>query len=80
MAENEKPDRWTYVRNRSKWTPDELAVYGDEWVGWSLDGSRIVAHHADLLEATRLAREAGFGGEDVIWEHLPPGGEVDCLL
>jgi hypothetical protein len=83
---NEKPtgkvwlERDTYVTNRSRFTPDELAPYGNQWVAWSADGSKIVAHHEDLLQVTEQVKAAGYDSEDVLREYIPPGGEVETLL
>jgi hypothetical protein len=73
-------DRDAYVTNRSRYTPDELAPYGDQWVAWSSDGSRIVAHHEDLLRVAEQVKAAGYDSEDVLMEYIPPGGEIDTLL
>jgi hypothetical protein len=77
---NGRPDRGVYVENRSKFPLQELAKYGDQWVAWSLDGTTIVAHHEDLLEVGRILDKAGVNHQDVSFEWIPPGGEVDILL
>ena len=77
---NGRPDRGVYVKNRSAFPLEELAKYGDQWVAWSLDGANILAHHEDLLAVGRLLDAAGVGHEDVSFEWIPPGGEVDTLL
>jgi hypothetical protein len=73
-------DRDLYLTNRSRFTPDELAPYGDQWVAWSGDGSRIVAHDEDLLKVAEQVKALGYGSEDVLLERIPPGGEVDSQL
>lgn len=75
-----RPDRWVYVKNRSSVPLEELAKYGDQWVAWSADGSRIVAHHTDLLEVARMVKDQGVDEEDINYEWIPPGGEVETLL
>jgi hypothetical protein len=79
---NEKPqmDHDVYRQNRSKYYPKDLLPYKEEWVAWSLDATRIVAHHRDALELWRMLDEAGIDSESVNLEWIPPGGEVDCLL
>jgi hypothetical protein len=74
-----RPDRDEYVRNRSQVRPEELVPYLGQWIAWSLDGRRILAHHVDLLEASRQVKTGGFDDEDVNWEHIPESGEVDIL-
>jgi hypothetical protein len=49
-------------------------------VAWNSDASGIIAHHEDLLEAVRMVEAAGLDRDDVNFEWIPPGGEVDSLL
>jgi hypothetical protein len=80
---NEKPrmNREVYIKNRSQYLPTDLLPYAEEWVAWSLDASRIIAHHRDLMEVTRMLEAAGIdSGEGVNFEWIPPGGEVESLL
>jgi hypothetical protein len=79
-TDKQRPDRDTYVKNRCSWLPEQLAPYGEQWVAWSSDASRIVAHHEDLLETVRMVEASGISREDVNFEWIPPGGEVDSLL
>jgi hypothetical protein len=69
-----------YTRNRNRIPLKELARYGDQWVAWSLDGTRVVAHHEDPLALCRHLNDLGFACDDVVLEWIPPDGEVDILL
>ena len=81
MSEKPRMDRDVYVANRSKFFPADLLPYAEEWVAWSLDGSHIVAHHRDLMEVTHMLEAAGIDWqEEVNYEWIPPGGEVESLL
>lgn len=80
MNEKRRPDRKVYVENRAKFKPEDLLPYADQWVAWSADGARIVAHHSDLAEVARQVEVLGLEREDVLFDHLPPGGEVTTLL
>jgi hypothetical protein len=80
MSENTKPDRKVYVENRTKFLPEDLLPYANQWVAWSADGSRIVAHHPNLAEVARQVEAQGLEREDVVFDHLPPEGEVTTLL
>jgi hypothetical protein len=73
-------NRDVYVKNRSKYLPDDLLPYAEEWVAWSLDATRIVAHHRDFLEAARMLDAGGINLEEVNFEWIPPGGEIESLL
>jgi hypothetical protein len=70
-----RADRDTYLKNRYSFPLDELLRLGDQWVAWSADGTRIVAHDADLLRVTEQLQGAGLTSEDVNFEFIPPGGE-----
>jgi hypothetical protein len=80
MSEKPRMNRDVYVANRSKFSAVDLLPYAEEWVAWSLDASRILAHHRDALELWRRLDEAGIDPEEVNLEWIPPGGEVDSLL
>jgi hypothetical protein len=80
MSEKPRLDHDVYRENRSKYLPEDLLPYAEEWVAWSLDASRIVAHHRDALELWRMLDKTGVDSESVNLEWIPPGGEVDCLL
>jgi hypothetical protein len=73
-------DRETYLANRERHSLAELSRYGDQWVAWSADGSRVLAHDADPLRVAEQVRAAGVDSEDVVLEYIPPGGEVENLL
>lgn len=80
MNEKPRPDRKVDVENRAKFLPEDLLPYADQWVAWSADGSNIVAHHPDLTEVARQVAALGLEREDVVFDHLPPEGEVATLL
>ncbi len=73
-------DRWLYAQNRAKFKPEDLAPYGGQWVAWSLDGSRVVAHHANLEQLEREIELLGLTFEEVIFDSIPSGGIVETML
>lgn len=75
-----EPDRWLYVENRAKFLPEDLLPYADRWVAWSVDGSKIVAHHEDLVEVARTVETLGLTREEVIFDFIVPEGEVATQL
>ena len=64
------------TRNRNAWTAEQIAPYLGQWVAWTLDGTRIVAHHEDPVEVVRAVSEMGLTGGDVLMERLPSEDEV----
>jgi hypothetical protein len=46
---------------------EDLRKFAGQWVAYSADGSRIVAHGKDLAELDRRVIEAGENPEDVSW-------------
>jgi hypothetical protein len=77
QPKNGKPPWRVYVSNRSLAAQEEARKYPDQWIAWSADGTRIVAHHADPLEAIKLVKAAGLDTEDVVMAFEPPAGEED---
>ena len=65
-----------HLRNRHRWTMEQLAPYRDQWVAWSLDGNTILAHHEDPLEVVHTCKELGLTGEEYMLCVLPPEDEV----
>lgn len=85
MSEKSQPDGWppdhdVYNANRTAVPLEELAKIGNQWSAWSMDGSRIIAHHEDLSQLFELIKEQGLTSGDVIVEFIPPGGVDECLL
>ena len=79
MAQTSKTvvfDSELFIRNRNKWTLEQLAPYRDQWVAWSLDGLTIVAHHEDPLEVVRACKELGLTGEEYMLCGVPLADEV----
>lgn len=68
-------DQRRYAENRSKFTFEELLPYANQWVAWSLDGSRVVAHHEDLAEVARMVEATGLEREEVVFDLRPPAEE-----
>ncbi len=80
-ATNWKPVDWqVHVNNRSKFLPEDLLPYAGQWLAWSADGSRVVAHHTDLGEVVRQVEQAGLQRDDVVFHHMPVEGEGETLL
>jgi hypothetical protein len=69
-----------HSRNRAKWTADALRPYAGQFIAWSLEGDRIVAHDADLVEMDRQVQALGLSTEEVLLEQLPPADRFEELL
>ncbi len=69
-----------YRENRSNFPLEELVPYGDQWVAWNSDATKILAHHEDMLQVTEMLKAMGMASAEVVLEWIPPGGEVDSLL
>ena len=69
-----------FIVNRNKLTYEQLAPYAGHHVAWSTDGTRIVAHHADVAVLYRVLREQGLSGEDYVLDYLPGADEPDTIL
>ena len=51
--------RQTHIANRTMFPPDELIRYAGQWIAWSPDGSRIVAHATEAEGLDDLVRAVG---------------------
>ena len=68
-----------YSDNRHKFPLDKLAKYGGQWVAWSADGSRIVAHHEQFLTVLDMVKKAAIDPANVVLSSIPPCDEVQLL-
>lgn len=66
-----------YRENRARFPVTELRTYAGQWVAFSPDGRRIVAHSDDLAELDQLVVAAGEDPERVAFERIE---EDDCYL
>jgi hypothetical protein len=69
------PDFSMYSWNRVKFPAEELLKYPDEWVAFSPDGTRILAHGKVFEEVRAAMRAKGLNPSDAVWDQLPPAGE-----
>ena len=59
-------------REEFLWLANESGPYAGQWV--ALDGSRLIAHGAELAIVSAAARAAGVNRP--LLTHLPPEGEL----
>ena len=59
-------------REEFLWLANESGPYANQWV--ALDGSRLIAHGAELATVSAAARAAGVNRP--LLTHLPPEGEL----
>ena len=59
-------------REEFLWLAKESGPYASQWV--ALDGSRLIAHGAELATVSAAARAAGVNRP--LLTHLPPEGEL----
>jgi hypothetical protein len=64
-------DRRKYLENRAKFPLDELVRYAGQWVAWSPDGARVVAHATHPQALDDLIRDAGEDPEQCLVEGIP---------
>lgn len=57
--------------NRGKFTYEQLAPYAGQHVAWSTDGTRIVAHHADVAGLFLAVEACGLSSEEVVFSYIP---------
>jgi Family of unknown function (DUF5678) len=74
------PDFSMYGENRRHFPPpEELLKLAGEWVAFSADGTRVLAHGKDFEEVKAAMEAAGLNPFDAVWDQLPPL-DVDSML
>jgi hypothetical protein len=68
--------RRAHIVNRTIFPPDELIRYAGQWIAWSPDGSRIVAHATEAEGLDDLVRAVGEDPEECLVEGIPAEGSV----
>jgi hypothetical protein len=56
--------------------PALMAIYAGQWVAWSPDGARIVAHADDTTALTMLVIEAGMNPSQCVFERIEEGSLI----
>jgi hypothetical protein len=65
------PDTRSYSMNRKKFPAEELARYAGQWLAWSPDGTRILAHGQDQETVEAQLRATGIDPSEVVWSSMP---------
>jgi hypothetical protein len=84
MNDNENgvfvPDISMYGENRKTFPPrEEYLKLAGEWVAFSADGTRVLAHGKTFEEVKATMVAVGLNPFDAVWDQFPPA-DVDCLL
>ncbi len=70
-----------HVKNRNAVPVEELLPYENQYVAWSLDGTRILAGDRDPLKLVAKLTAAGHRSDDYVLSSVSFGSElgVGCL-
>ncbi len=68
-----------FQKNRAEIPRDELMKYQGEWVAFSSDGCRIVAHGLTFEELGDRLDAMGIDAQSVVFGSIP-GPEDDCCI
>jgi hypothetical protein len=60
-----------HSENRNRFPPEELEKYRGQWIAWSLDGTRIIAHSDDPDALPALILQAGEDPQRWVEECIP---------
>ena len=60
-----------FNRNRNKAPPELDRELAGQHVAWEIDGTRVIAHHPDILELVKIIEQLGRTTGDVVFEFLP---------
>jgi hypothetical protein len=69
-------DMQTFIRNRSRFPVEELALYAGKYVAWSADGTRILASDKDQVRLDQALQVAGHDTAEVLVSFMPHPDEV----
>ena len=69
-------DMQLYLKNRQRFSLDELDKYAGKYVAWSPDGTRIIASEDDLSKLCQAVDASGFDPAEVVMEPVPFPDEV----
>jgi len=69
-------DMQEYLKNRQRFSLDELDKYAGKYVAWSPDGRRIIASADDPLKLVETIDALGFDSSDVVIEPVPYPDEI----
>ena len=69
-------DMQEYLRNRRRFSFDELDTYAGKYVAWSPDGTRIIASADDLSQLCEAVDSSGFDPAEIVMEPVPLPDEV----
>jgi hypothetical protein len=70
-------DMNTFLENRHKTPPEQLAPYIGMYVAWSPDGTRIIASAKDELRLDAAIRAAGYDPAEIVVSSIP---DEDVIL
>jgi hypothetical protein len=79
-------DMREFLKNRSTVSPADLEKYGGKYVGWSPDGSRIIAADDNPMNVVASLKAAGFDPAECVLSSIPAaeefilGGGLDEFL
>ena len=59
-----------YANNRARFSLEELRKYADQWVAFSLDGSRVLASATTLTQLEDRLAAAGVDAQNVALERV----------
>ena len=70
-----------HAKNRNAVPYEELLKYENQYVAWSLDGTRILAGNRDPLQLVAQLTAAGYRSDDYVLSSVAFGSElgVGCL-
>jgi hypothetical protein len=75
-----RPDTRFYNENRTKIPPEDLLPYAGQWLAWSPDGTRILAHGKEIDAVEHELQAQGIAASAVVWEELPSLDAEDSWL
>jgi len=76
----EPPDLSLYEANRARFPPEELAKYPGQFVAFSPDGTRILAHGVTRAELWKKLEAVGIHPSQVVDSYVDSPDDEDDLV
>ena len=65
-----------FINNRANFPAEKLAKYAGQYVGWSADGTQILASDPDEIRLDAALISAGYDASEVLVSFVPAADEV----
>ena len=70
-APPDPPGRRFFNQNRTKYPPEDVLPFSNQYIAWQADGTRILANAPTWEELEEKLRAMGIDASQVVFEFIP---------